>query len=317
MLRLPLQPMVARSAPELPSTGPWAFEPKLDGFRALAVVDGGRARLQSRQQRSLTRFFPDVVEALRGQFAGEVVLDGELVVCGPDGRLDFMALQRRLTGARSAVADGPASYVAFDALAAGGTDLRALPYRVRRAVLQQLLDGARPPLAVVPMTTDGTAARAWLTGHLTAGIEGVVAKRLDHGYLPTRRAWRKVKARTSAEAVVGGVLGPLQTPVSLVLGRRDDHGRLRVVGRTSVLPRGMRADVGAVLRPAGPVHPWPPVLPPARFGDAGPVEYMRVEPSVVVELAVDAAVDVVRGRPVWRHPARFLRLRLDLRAADL
>jgi ATP-dependent DNA ligase len=309
--------MVARSAPELPSTGPWAFEPKLDGFRVLAVVDGGRARLQSRQQRPLTRYFPEIVEALRQQFGGEVVLDGELVVCGPNGQLDFMALQRRLTGARSAAADGPASYVAFDALAAGGTDLRALPYRIRRQVLQQLLDDARSPLAVVPMTTDGTAARAWLTGHLAAGIEGVVAKRLDHGYQPSRRAWRKVKARTSAEAIVGGVLGPVGSPVALVLGRRDEHDRLHVVGRTTTLPRQVRAELGAALQPADRWHPWPAVLPPARFGDAAPVEYTRVQLVVVVELAVDSAVDVVRGRPVWRHPAQFQRARHDLRAEDL
>jgi ATP-dependent DNA ligase len=167
------------------------------------------------------------------------------------------------------------------------------------------------------MTTDGEAARAWLTGHLDVGIEGVVAKRLDHGYLPPRRAWRKVKTRTSAEAVVGGVLGPLNTPVALVLGRRDEAGRLRVAGRTGLLPRDARPALGALLRTADQRHPWPPVLPPARFADAAPVEYTRVEPTVVVELAVDAAVDMVRGRPMWRHPATFHRVRHDLQVDDL
>ncbi|GAA1194960.1 hypothetical protein GCM10009608_32990 [Pseudonocardia alaniniphila] len=282
--------MVARPAPDLPTAGPWAFEPKFDGFRALATADRGRVRLHSRQHRPLTRYFPEIVAAIADRFAGHVVLDGELVICRAGG-LDFMALQRRLTNARRAAAETPATFVVFDVLAAGGTDLRAHPYRVRRALLLRLLDDAAPPLAVVPMTTDADAARAWLTGHLDAGIEGVVAKRLDHSYLPARRAWRKVKTKTSAEAVVGGVLGSIATPVSLVLGRYDKTGRLRVVGRTGTLPRDTRPALGALLRPAGQQHPWPAVLPPARFGDAAPVEYTPVEPTLVVELAVDAAVE--------------------------
>lgn len=197
--------MVARPAPALPSGDVWAFEPKADGFRALAIVTGGRVQLQSRQQRSLTRAFPEIVEALRGRF-GEVVLDGELVVCR-HGRLDFVALQRRLAGGASG-GGARASYMAFDVLAAGPTDLRGYPYWVRREVLLQLLGDAAPPLAVVPMTTDSQAAHAWLTEHVGSGIEGVVAKRLDHGYRPGKRAWRKVKARASAEAVVGGCARP-------------------------------------------------------------------------------------------------------------
>ncbi|WP_425566922.1 hypothetical protein [Pseudonocardia yunnanensis] len=259
----------------MPTAGPWAFEPKFDGFRAIATADRRRVRLHSRQNRPLTRYFPEIVSAIADQFAGHVVLDGELVVCRTAG-LDFMALQRRLTATRHAATEMPATFVMFDVLAAGGTDLRTHPYRIRRALLLQLLDDAAPPLAVVPMTTDGQAARAWLTGHLDAGIEGVVAKRLDHGYLPARRAWRKVKTRTSAEAVVGGVLGPLTTPVALVLGRRDNAGRLRVAGRTGPLPRAARPAIGALLRTADEQHPWPSMLPPARFRDAAPVEYTRV-----------------------------------------
>jgi ATP-dependent DNA ligase len=207
--------------------------------------------------------------------------------------------------------------VVFDVLSAGGTDLRRLPYRVRRGVLEQLLDEARPPLALVPMTLDGDAARVWLTDHLAAGVEGVVAKRLDHAYLPGRRAWSKVRGRTSAEAIVGGVLGPIRAPVALVLGRRDQLGALRVAGRTSTIPRAQRAELGALLRPAGAEHPWPPVLVPSRFGAAAPVAYHRVRPDVVVELAVDSAVDVLRGRAVWRHPARMVRVRHDLWTADV
>ncbi|WP_219420244.1 hypothetical protein [Pseudonocardia nigra] len=144
-----------------------------------------------------------------------------------------------------------------------------------------------------------------------------MAKRLDHPYAPTRRAWRKVKGRASAEAIVGGILGSLRAPAALVLGRPDETGRLRVAGRTGPIPRHVRAAVGAALQPAGGWHPWPDKLPSARFGNAAPVDFMRVEPALVVELAVDAAVDVVRGRPLWRHPARLIRVRHDLRAADL
>lgn len=295
-----------------------AYEPKLDGARCLTTVASGHATLQSRQLRPLTRSFPEITEALEERFV-DIVLDGELVVCGPEG-LDFIALQRRLAStrrARNEAARWPASYVLFDVLSAGGTDLRRYPYQVRRTLLQQLLDDAAPPLALVPMTTDGAAARAWLTGHLDAGIEGVVAKRLDDRYQPGRRAWQKVKTRTSAEAVIGGVLGPLRAPVALVLGRFDEHGRLRVAGRSSVLPRPLRAELGRLLRAAGDEHPWPAVLPSTRFGRAAPVAYVRVEPTVVVELAVDAAVDLVGGRLAWRHPVRYLRPRLDLRAEDL
>ncbi|TWF78219.1 ATP dependent DNA ligase-like protein [Pseudonocardia hierapolitana] len=270
-------------------------------------------RLQSRQLHSLTPFFPDVVDAL-GTWFRNVVLDGELVVCG-DGRLDFTALQRRLASSRVA-AEAPASFLVFDVLEAGGTDLRAYPYKVRRAVLQRLLDGLAPPLALVPMTTDATAARGCLTGHLDAGIEGVVAKRLNQPYRP-RSTWRKVRAYTSMEAIVGGVLGPISAPVALVLGRPDQRGELRVVGRTTPIPRHLRAEIGTQLRPACAAHPWPAVLRPARYGDSAPVEYARVEPRVVVELVVDAAIGRVQGRPVWRHPANLRRIRAELHPMDL
>jgi ATP-dependent DNA ligase len=270
-------------------------------------------RLQSRQLRSLTPFFPDVVDALAASFR-DVVFDGELVVCR-DGRLDFTALQRRLVSPRAAM-EAPASFLVFDVLEAGGTDLRGYAYRVRRAVLQRLLDGVALPLALVPMTTDATAARVWLTGHLDAGIEGVVAKRLNQPYRP-RSTWRKVRAYTSTEAIVGGVLGPISAPVALVLGRPDARGELRVVGRTTPIARHLRAELGSQLGPAGAAHPWPAVLPLARYGNSAPVQYARVEPRVVVELLVDAAIDMVRGRPVWRHPARFSRVRQDLGPADL
>jgi hypothetical protein len=195
-------------------------------------------------------------------------MNGELVVARPGGRLDFMALSRCLAGGGRAL-PGRASYVVFDALSAAGTDLRSYPYRVRRAVLERLFDGARPPLAIVPMTTNGAAAQVWLSDHLEAGIEGVVAKRLDHAYSPGKRAWSKVRGRRTAEAVVGGVLGPISGPVALVVGRRDEQGQLRVAGRTSPLPRPARAAVGQVPQARRRNAESPPHRPrPTRLGQA-------------------------------------------------
>jgi len=198
---------------------------------------------------------------------------------------------------RGAVA--PARFVVFDVLAAGGTDLRTHPYRIRRALLLQLLDDAGPPLAAVPMTTVGEAARAWLTGHLDAGIEGVVAKRLDHGRLPARRAWRKVKTRTSTEAVVGGVLGPFNTPVALVLGRRNKAGRLRVAGRTGPLPRDVPASH---RRPAAPCRRPAPLAPRTTPG-----EVQRRRPGRVHAGGTDSRRGTRRRRGS-RHRARSARL---------
>jgi ATP-dependent DNA ligase len=178
-------------------------------------------------------------------------------------------------------------------------------------VLVELLAEARAPLALVPMTPDRETARAWLTEHSAEGIEGVVAKHADHTYT-ARRAWQKIRTQLSGEAVVGGVLGPVDAPRALVLGRPDGRGHLRVVGQTLPLPRAASDELGAVLHPADAAHPWPATLRP-RFGDATPLRYTRVRPDVVVELDVDTAQD--DGR--WRHPTRYRRQRVDLRTPDL
>jgi ATP-dependent DNA ligase len=316
MLRPPLMLMTARSSPDLPAgDGRWAYEPKFDGFRCLAFCrPRGRPSLQSRQQRPLTRFFPEVVAALQKQLGHGMVLDGELVIC-VDGRLDFAALQDRLRGARRSAAGPSACLVVFDILALRGEDLRGLPYVQRRELIADLLADAAPPLALIPMTTDQAGARAWLTGHADAGIEGVVVKNLKHGYRPARRTWQKVRTRVTAEALVGGVIGPLHAPQVLILGRVDDGGRLRIAGRTGPLPAPIRTELGAVLQPPKRIHPWPVTIPSSRFGQlpAKPVEYTPVDPAVVVELDADVAFELGR----WRHPTALRRLRLDLTAEDL
>jgi ATP-dependent DNA ligase len=210
-LRPPQKTMTARPAPQLPDerhSGLLTFEPKLDGWRCLAFhrLDG-RAALQSRQHKTLTPYFPEIAAAIVEQVPAGTVLDGEVVIYR-DGRCDFAALQRRVSGRPSlAVA---ASFVAFDALTIAGRDLRGLPYRKRRKRLRRLLGDAAPPLALMPATRELVGAQAWMHNHAVAGVEGVIVKHREHGYRPRRRCWWKVRTRTTADAVVGGVLGPLK-----------------------------------------------------------------------------------------------------------
>jgi ATP dependent DNA ligase-like protein len=236
-LRPPIATMTARPVPALPDErqgSSYNFEPKFDGWRCLACHRAnGRVALQSRHQKSLTTYFPEIATAVAAQVPAASVLDGELVVYH-DGRCDFAALQRRITGRRSLAS--PVTFVAFDLLALAGRDLRGLPYRRRRKRLRRLLDGATPPLALTPATRERVAAQAWLRDYAAVGIEGVVIKHRQHGYRPGRRSsWWKVRSRTTADAVVGGVIGPLTAPEMLVLGLPDGRGRLRVAGRTAPL----------------------------------------------------------------------------------
>jgi ATP-dependent DNA ligase len=322
MLPPPVVPMLAKSVTSMPVGAGWAFEPKFDGYRILAFHTpdgtGPEVLLQSRQQRDLTAHFPDVAAAVAA-FDHDVVLDGEVVIWRA-GRLDFGALQDRVRSgpsrARGLALELPATYVVFDLLALDGTDLREQPYRHRRHQLEQLLDRRLPPgLVLAPSSTDPAVARTWLLGHTSSGIEGVVAKRVDQPYRPGVRAWQKLRTRVTGEAVIGGVIGPLHPPRVLLLGRPDAHGALQLAGRTTELTPTAAAAVAAVLDPhPGPGHPWPEVLPSTRWGRPGPpTVYTRVDPTVVVELVVDTAVEAHR----WRHPARFVRLRPDLHPADL
>jgi len=300
--------MVARSAAELPVGDRWSYEAKFDGYRCIALRHN-RVQLQSRQFRPLSDAFPDVTEAVSVLPAGTVV-DGELVVM-VDGRADFAALQRRATTRR---VEALAMLAVFDLLAHRGVDLRPLPYRERRVRLEQILGGQHAGLCLVPITRVRLAASAWM-GHGDRGVEGVVAKRRDQGYLPGRNSWLKVRAKSTSEAVVGGVLGSPQMPLGLILVRHDRRGRLRVVGRSLPLRREQRELLGRLLAQPRSEHPWPAVLPGGRFGLPGsdPVEYAPVEPSVVVEIETDTCFEVGR----YRHPVKFVRVRSELNPADI
>jgi ATP-dependent DNA ligase len=312
--------MAAAAVKRLPVGAGWVYEPKFDGFRALAFCHRDGVVLQSRQQRPLTDAFPDITTTLDVFCQQAVVLDGELVVWRA-GRLDFAALQDRLRSGPARVRDlatvAPAAFVIFDLLAHRGTDLRGHPYIQRRAALENLLHKRLPAgVLLTPATTDPAVARTWLSGHAASGIEGVVAKRAGQPYRPGIRGWQKLRTRLTAEAVIAGVIGPPTVPRVLLLGRPDGQGRLQVAGRSTDLSPAAAAALGPVLRPhPGPGHPWPELLPRSTWGrrPAEPLAYTRVHPDLVAELVVDPAVD----GPRWRHPATYIRLRPDLHPADL
>jgi hypothetical protein len=159
----------------------------------------------------------------------------------------------------------PAAYIVFDLLAGNDKDLRGRPYWKRRRKLEKLLSGGLPDgLVLTPATTDPAVARTWLLAHPGTGLEGVVAKRLDQPYRPGRRGWQKLRTRITAEAVVGGITSPLEAPRELILGRHDDTGRLRIIGRTNRLRSPTAARLGALLEEQA--HAWPERLPAHSWG---------------------------------------------------
>ena len=292
------------------------YEPKWDGYRLVVVRTGAATRVWSKQGRDLTDRFPDVVAAAVAQIPAGTVVDGEVVVWN-GSRLDFGLLQQRMVTAPGRIpglaAAHPASYVAFDLLAAGGADLRAEKLGRRRAALEELAARWAPPLQLSPATTDPAEARTWFDDYRPAGIEGLVAKGVGTRYAPGRREWLKVKSWETTEVLAGGVIGPIGAPSQLVAGRFRD-GELVVVGRTSPLDPQQSAALAAVLTPAGRDHPWPERIGTGAFGGGRlSVALTRVEPSVVVEVSADAALQA----GVFRHPLRFVRVRQDLRPGDV
>jgi ATP-dependent DNA ligase len=292
------------------------YEPKWDGYRLVVVRSGSSTSVWSKQGRDLTDRFPDVVAAALAQIPTGTVLDGEVVIWN-GSRLDFGLLQQRMVTAvgrlGALVAAHPASYVAFDLLAAGGTDLRGQRLSRRRAALEELAARWAPPMQLSPATADPEEARRWFDDFRPAGVEGLVAKGAGTRYAPGRREWLKVKSWETTEVLAGGVIGPIARPSQLVAGRYRD-GELVVVGRTSPLSPAQSAELGAALRPADDGHPWPDRIGTGRFGGGTlSVPLTRVDPSVVVEVSADAALQA----GVFRHPLRYVRVRPDLEPGDL
>jgi ATP-dependent DNA ligase len=329
----PIEPMLARLADALPAGGSFLFEPKWDGFRALVFRGPADVFIQSRDLRPLDRYFPELHAVLLQQLPPGCVIDGEIVIRTPRG-LDFDALQLRLHPAASRVAklaqETPASFVAFDLLAAGGRNQMSAPHRERRALLERLLVDARPPLYLTPMTEDRSIAAEWLAEFEGAGLDGVVAKPADAPYQPGRRAMIKVKHVRTAECVVAGFrwYKTGQDAVgSLLLGLYDRRGRLQHVGVTSSFTLAMRRELVAELAPlrrnALAHHPW------RRWAEAETGELGRMpggqsrwsagkdlswEP-LRIERVCEVKYDHLQGDR-FRHAATFLRWRPDRRPRD-
>jgi ATP-dependent DNA ligase len=322
----PVAPMLARLARELPVEGRWVYEPKWDGFRCVAFRDGGSIDLRSRHQRPLSRYFPELVAALGALGSPRFVLDGEIVATR-EGRFDFVALLQRLHPSPSRVErlarETPASFIGFDVLAVGGDDLRPRPFVARRAVLEELLREAKPPLFVTPATTDGAVAARWLDGLDGAGIDGVVAKSEDLPYVAGRRVMTKVKRERSVDCVVGGFRWHHETPTvgSLLLGVYGADGRLHHIGLATSFTASVRRRLLDVVDPLVTSlegHPWEkgfnvgvgPVgrLPGAasRWAEGRAITWVPVRPELVCEVAYDH----LEGDRL-RHPARFKRWRPD------
>ena len=331
MLRPPIEVMTASPIAALPQEktcpGGCRFEVKWDGFRAIMYLTPGGPLLRSRAGRRLDTYFPDVRRSARTLPDG-LVIDGELVAWSPQGRTDFTALQRRITAGRGLPALAsrfPAYLIAFDLLGTADQDLRGLPLRDRRAQLEDALSATADRVVLCPQTQDRAEAIAWMTTMLPLGVEGLVIKAADSRYRPgrSRGAWRKWRSRHTSEAIVGGITGRRSRPDTLLLGRYNAAGQLRVVGRTVPITETQAAELSQLLARPGAghqnlTHPWPQPLPEGwlgRWGDQShhPLRYVPVEPDVVVEVSTDDRYE--SGR--WRHPCRLIRPRLDLSPYDV
>ena len=262
----PIEPMLAKLAGELPM-GAFLYEPKWDGFRAIVFRGRSDVFIQSRDLRPLDRYFPELHSVLLEKLPDGCVIDGEIVIATPRG-LDFDALQLRLHPAASRAAklakETPAAFVAFDAIAIGGRDLRAAPQVERRALLETALAGREPPVHLTPMTRDPVVASEWLSRFEGAGLDGVVAKPEQGTYEPGKRAMIKVKHARTADCVVAGFrwhkAGRNELIGSLLLGLHDDHGALHHVGVTSSFTMAIRRQLVLELEPLRDLafahHPW-------------------------------------------------------------
>jgi ATP-dependent DNA ligase len=318
--------MLARLTRSLPVDG-FVYEPKWDGFRCLAFGHDGDVDLRSRNDRPLSRYFPELVEAIGMIEEDHLVLDGEIVVITPEG-MNFAALMARLHPASSRVArlrhESPAAFIAFDVLAAGPRDLTPEPFVDRRAMLEKLLSEADPPVLITPASDDPGVAEGWLGRLHGAGVDGVVAKRRDQRYEPGKRSMAKVKRERTADCVVAGMRryeGEPSLVASLLLGLFDDAGALIHVGVVSSMPDAERAGMWQELDPlivplAG--HPWQHGFglshsplgrlagSAARWTPDMELDWVPLRPVRVCEVAYDQ-LDERR----FRYPARLVRWRPD------
>jgi ATP-dependent DNA ligase len=327
-VRPPVSPMLAKAARELPLGDGLAYEPKWDGFRCIAFRSGDEVYLGSRNERPLTRYFPELLDPIRDQLPDRIVLDGEIVIASPNG-LDFDALQLRMHPAESRVkklaAEIPASYVAFDLLALGDVDARPLPLAERWKTLTEVLAGVEPPLYLTPSTRDAARATDWFNRFEGAGLDGVMAKRLDLPYRENERVLTKVKHARTADCVVAGFRWHKSGPIigSLLLGLYDDEGSLHHIGVIGAFPMATRQALVDELAPlrdnALEGHPWRQWAEaaaqegPQRLPGGGnrwnAKKDMSWEP-LRIERVVEVAYDQLQGDRL-RHAGQFVRWRPD------
>jgi ATP-dependent DNA ligase len=309
----PLEPMLARAAPEIPREGSWLYEPKWDGFRAVIFRDGGHVHIASRNALALERYFPELIQPLQEALPDRAIVDGEIVIATDHG-LDFDALQQRIHPAASRVRmlaeKTPASVVLFDILAEDTDDLRQRSLEERRTRLLAAIKSS-PIVGVTPQTTDVDEATTWFTRYEGAGLDGVVAKNPAGIYEPGERRWTKIKHLRTVDCVVGGyrVAKDGKGIGSLLLGLYDGEGALHHVGHTSSFDAAERRAILEQLQPlvGGDSfgHGRTPGGP-SRWQSAADSSYTSVSPDLVCEVSFD---HLQSGR--FRHASRFLRWRPD------
>jgi ATP-dependent DNA ligase len=324
--------MLAKRVSELPSGEDWIYEPKWDGFRMLVFRDQAEVYLQSRDEKPLNRYFPEVVAVLERALPERVVLDGELVMAR-GGVLDFEALQLRVHPAASRVKllseQTPASVVFFDLLSLGDRDLRAIPFKQRREELEQVLSGAQPPVHITPATRDRGVASDWFRRFEGAGLDGVIAKPAAGVYESNKRVMFKVKHERECDCVVAGFRwhkkGEKSAVGSLLLGLYDEQGTLHHVGVAASFTDKKRRELVELLHPyraeALTNHPWKswaahasPAENPeqrmpggkSRWSGGKDLSWEPLRPELVVEVAYDH----MQGSR-FRHTAQFRRWRTD------
>ncbi|MEU2159689.1 ATP-dependent DNA ligase [Streptomyces sp. NPDC019208] len=321
----PVKPMLAKSVAKIPPG--MQYEAKWDGFRAIVHRDADEVVIGSRTGKPLTRYFPELVTALRANLPQRCVVDGEIVIAH-EGRLDFDRLTERIHPADSRVRmlaeRTPAGFVAFDLLALGDDSLLDTPLAERRAALVEALSGAREPVYVAPATTDTTVAEQWFEQYEGAGLDGVIAKPLDLPYRPDARLMYKIKHERTADVVVAGYRFHKSGPVvgSLLLGLYDSEGALQHVGVCAAFSMKRREELVAELEPLlladVSEHPWArwaeeeahesARLPgaPSRWSGKKDLSWVALRPDRVVEVAYDH----MEGDR-FRHTAQFRRWRPD------
>ncbi|MFN2517897.1 MAG: ATP-dependent DNA ligase [Jatrophihabitantaceae bacterium] len=320
----PVAPMLAKSVPTIPHGA--SYEPKWDGFRSIIFRHGDEVEIGSRNERPMTRYFPELVTALRAELPERCVVDGEIVIATGEG-LDFEALQQRIHPAASRVnllaERTPASFVAFDLLALGDEDLTGRPFSGRRGLLEQSLADARPPVHVTPATTDRELALRWFSEFEGAGLDGVVAKPLDGIYQPDKRVMFKIKHERTADCVVAGYRVHKSGPTaigSLLLGLYTDDGSLASVGVIGAFPMARRRELFAEMAPLVTTfggHPWdwaaaddltrnPRSSETSRWNAGKDLSFTPLRPERVVEVRYDH----MEGTR-FRHTAQFSRWRPD------